>query len=185
MWIANFGQKSHTSMMPDQTLANELRQLFNLFLAWDHNRKGRLERARNRLDAALSLISPLPRYLIAFDAILMVREDRHEEARRRFRMCLAILPKVMNSEDEYVSLFCRLWLSMYDADCSYDEIEQLRQKVASLDVGGLPKHFLRIPRKEALRAEFGQRGLREPSPEMKGSVTGAPTISYGAGFNVR
>jgi tetratricopeptide (TPR) repeat protein len=168
------------SQMADQSLASELKFIFNLWLAWDHQRRGKYERARYRLDKALSLLSPAPHYLVAFDATLMVREERHEDARRRFRECLETLPETLNSEEKYISAFCLLWLSMYDADCPYERIEERRKNVAALSIGGLPRHFLRIGSEDQTRAIFGGRKICSPQSATRSNMA----VSYGAGFNV-
>jgi hypothetical protein len=171
----------HDSQMADQSLASELKHLFNLWLAWDHQRRGKLERARYRLDEALSLLSAAPHYLVAFDATLMVRENRHEEARRRFRECLETLPETLSSDEKYISAFCVLWLSMYDADCPYEMIEERRKNVAALSIDGLPRHFLRVGSEDQVRTIFGGRkGCSLPSATRSNMA-----VSYGAGFNVR
>jgi tetratricopeptide (TPR) repeat protein len=167
--------------MTDQSLADELKHLFNLLLAWNHQRLSRYERARHRLDKALSLLNQSPYYLIAFDATLMIREDRHERARRRFRDCLEALPETLNAEEKYVSAFCALWLSIYDADCPYETIEERWKNVASQSLEGLPKLFLRNPSKDQLRAELGERKGSSPSPAARRNIT----VSYGPEFNVR
>ena len=126
-----------------------------------------------------------PHYLLAFDAYLMIGEDRHQEARNRFRECLTVLPEDMDSEATYVSLCCKLWLSMYNENCNYFELEQLRESASHLDVRGSPKYFLRIPSKSQLLKEFGNRQPLDFPGKGKSTPIKANRVYYGAGFNVR
>ncbi|GMN02351.1 hypothetical protein MTsPCn3_10810 [Erythrobacter sp. MTPC3] len=94
---------------------------------------------------------------MAFDGILMVSEDRHESARKRFRESLSALEAAMDAEKKYVAPYCRLWLSMYDVNCAYEEIDRLWEEAHSLEATGTEKALLRLPPKDALRKEFGNR----------------------------
>lgn len=121
--IANASGWFHNSTMSDQTLADGLKQIFNLYIAWNHKRWGRLEKARRRLDIALSLADEPDHYILAFDGLLMIAERQYDEASARFSKCLRNIEPGMDADNTYVAHYCRLWLNINDAELGYEEIQ--------------------------------------------------------------
>ena len=109
------------------------------------------------MDTALSLEIDPSYLLIAHDAVLMTLENRHGESRNRHRECLAMLPKSMDLEETYVSLFCRLHLVMYDDNRYYEELEELREKADKIGARWSLKRSLRFPSKSLLLEICGHR----------------------------
>ncbi|MEP2102065.1 MAG: hypothetical protein ABJP02_11210 [Parasphingorhabdus sp.] len=132
------------------------------------------------MDAAFSLCDDPPYYLLAYDAKLMCLEGRHEEARDRYRECLAGLPEVLSLEETYVSLYCRLNLGLYDKNCSYEELEELRQKAANLGDRGLPQYHLRFPSKSLLTEQYGSRVPLDQTIKVKNSPVKPSRVYYKA-----
>ena len=110
--------------MEGQPLANELKRIFNLYLAWNHKRKGRLIKARRRLDIALSLGTELEHYIVAFDGRLMFAEQQYDEAITRFSKCLENIEPSKDADKTYVAHYCRIWLNINDAELGYEEIQR-------------------------------------------------------------
>jgi len=154
----------------------------NSCLARYHSGRGRKERARVRLDKALSLEDYPPPYLLAFDANLMGKENRHEESRNRYRECLAVLPQTLSLEETYVSLYCRLGLGIYDKNCFYDELEELRETADNLDVRGSPRYFLPIISESLFLEVCGNRKPPKPAFKTKGCPTKTTRVSYNPSF---
>ncbi len=166
--------------MQIHALIKELKFELNSALARYHSSRRRDKKARACLDAAFSLCDDPPHYLLAYDAKLMCLEDRHEEARDRYRECLAALPEVLNSENAYVSLFCRLKLGFYDQNCSYEELEELREEAVKLGVRGSPKYYLPFPSKSLLMEHYGSRIPLDQTFKVKNRPAKASRVYYGA-----
>lgn len=106
----------------------ELKHLVHLQLAWLHKRKGKVGRARKRLGMALaSTAKPAP-FILAFDGIVMVGEDRLDLARARFSECLRIAKPEESADDDYVAKFCRLWLAISDENVGFEEIKSAAEE---------------------------------------------------------
>lgn len=134
------------------------------------------------MDVALALEDDPPHYLVAFGANLMVQESRHEEAKDRYRECLAMLPDILDAEESYVSLYCRLKLGLYDENCCYAELEELHQNAASLGVGGTTKYFLPIGSKSLLLEHYGNRTLSDKPSNWQADPTIPSQVQYSTSF---
>ncbi|MDP4539942.1 hypothetical protein Q9K01_09925 [Qipengyuania sp. DY56-A-20] len=103
--------------------SGELKQLVHLQLALRHKQKEKMGRARKRLDMALaSTPKPAP-FILAFDGLVMVGEDRLDFARTRLSECLRVVKPEESADDDYVAKFCRLWLAISDENVGFDEIK--------------------------------------------------------------
>lgn len=129
-------------VMDTFTLASSLQAL----------RASKLTAARKKLDAVLSRSKIDFDFIVAFDALMMVMEDRHDEARNRFRECLEGLPSERNNDEEYISLFCRFYLSSYAKNPNVDE---LRESAIGLGARETVQRFLRFPSPDAVRTFQG------------------------------
>ena len=112
-----------TSAMVERFPSGELKQLFHIYLASQHKRKGRVARARNRMNMALAATPQAPGYLLALDALLMIAEDRLQEARDRFAECFETVKTGESADDDYVEKYCQLWLAIYDEKVGYEVIQ--------------------------------------------------------------
>ena len=152
-----FCPKQHNAGMADQKLG--FWQLIQLFSAMHHVRKGALEKARLDLDEALSSTGhPVP-FILAYDALLMIKEDRLQKARTRFSECVRNIGEHANVDDRYVALFCRVYLNMYDEKLGYDEIEKaaLEANAARSSASWKVRACLLRFKIESLKKNFGHR----------------------------
>ncbi len=145
------------------------------------NRK-KVDKARQYLDAAFATGQDIPLYVLAFDARLMVFEDRHFDARDRYRECLNRIPKDMSPEDTYISHYCRFMMAVYDINCSYADLEEMRHKTASLETDWLIKLFLPTGSKRLLLENFGHRNPVDHAFRLKNGPMKASRAYYHADF---
>lgn len=100
----------------------ELKQLYHLYVAWCHKRKARFARARHRLNLAIASTPEPSAFILAFDGLLMVGEDRLWLAQVRFEESLNLARQVDGADDDYVAKYCQLWLAIYDEGLGWEEI---------------------------------------------------------------
>lgn len=169
-----------------QTLFEGLKYVLNVYYARHYSgRRRRYDKARACLDTVFSLEDDPPHRLIAFDAVLMTLERRHEEARERYRECLAALPEVLSLDETYVSLYCRLHLAIYDDNRYYEELEELREKAADLNVGAASKFLIPVVSKSQLAEIFGDRKRPDPTFKVKDDRAIHSRVYYSPSFKVR
>ena len=77
--------------------------------------------------ALASTANPAP-FILAFDALVMVGEDRLELARARFFECLEIARTEKSGDDEYVAKYCRLWLAISDESVGFEVIKSAAEE---------------------------------------------------------
>jgi hypothetical protein len=109
-------------------LLDVVKQVLHIHLAWLHKRKGKMDRARKRMDRALASTAEPEAFMLAFDGFLMVREDRVQLARARFSECLRIAKSEESADDDYVAKFCRLWLAIGDESVGFEEIKSAAEE---------------------------------------------------------
>ena len=180
--VVNLCDRYHIENMIFREFKDFLRFDVRLALSRYHLSRQKVEKARQYLDEALAEEQNIPPYVLAYDARLMTQEDRHFEARDRLRECLNALPKVASMEETYVSHYCRLMMAIYDINCGYEELEEMRQKTASLDADWHTKLYLPIGSKSRL---FEQCGYRNPTDQMfrvKNGPTKPSRVYYRADF---
>ena len=102
----------------------ELKQLFHLYLAWMHKRKKRSARARQRMDLAIASTPAPSAFVLAYDGLLMVGEDRLRLAQARFEESLKLARKGDDADDYYVAKLCALWLAIYNEEAGWQEIKE-------------------------------------------------------------
>ncbi len=164
------------------SFVNELRFDFNCVRAKIHSGRGRIDRARERIDAAFALEEDPPHYLLAFDARLMMQEGRHKEVLTRLRECFAILQEDMDLEEHYVRLHCRLMVGLYDPECGYEELEELRVKAANLKVSGAVKYLLPVISKSSFLKLFVDKTPLDQKFSWKSGPVIPSLIEYDASF---
>ena len=108
--------------------SGELKQLVHLQLAWLHARKGRMARARKRMDMAPASTLKPSAFILAYDGLVMLGEDRLELARARFSECLRIARPEECADDDYVAKYCRLWLAIFDESVGCEEIKSAAEE---------------------------------------------------------
>lgn len=165
-----------------QTLFEGLKHVLNVGRSRYYSNRGRNEKARAWLDTALSLEDDPLLELIAYDATLMVVEGRHEEARDRYRECLAVLPELLSPNETYVSLFCKLRLAVYDENRHYEELEELWEQADNLGVGGVSKFLLPLGSKSVLLENCGHRIPLDRTFKLKDCPAKASRVFYRARF---
>jgi hypothetical protein len=97
--------------------------------------------ARRKLDYALTSNLKNLDFILAYDAMLMIQEERPYEARHRLHECLAHLPVEKNADEQYIERFCQYWLSAYDGHSRTDLIRD----ASKLDTRRTIRTFLRFP----------------------------------------
>ncbi len=122
--------------------------LIDLFFSEMNRRKGRLKKARQSLNKILNRNEDEFDFLIAYDAFLMMREDRLPEARSRFEECLNKFSECRCDDHKYISLYCKCVLSIYK---STGESIKIRREALKLEPDSLTKAVLRFPSEEKIR----------------------------------
>jgi hypothetical protein len=148
-----------TSAMFERFPSGEFKQLFNLYLASEHRRKGRVPRARNRMNKALASTPRPPAFLLALDGLLMIGEDRLQEARDRFAECFETAKLGQNADDDYVAKYCHLWLAIYDEKLGYEEIRSAAEEknAAWSNASRIVRTYLPRTSLESLEENCGHR----------------------------
>lgn len=151
--------------------SGEIKQILHLHLAWLHKRKGKLDRARKRMNRALASTAKPEAMILACDGFLMIREDRLQVARARFAECLEIAEPEESADDDYVVKFCRLCLAIYDESVGFEELKSTaeEQNAAWSKASRIVQIYLPRSPIDALQKICGHReaispdGWREPS----------------------
>jgi hypothetical protein len=120
--------KIDTSAMLGSYPSGELKQLLHLYLASEHKRKGRMPRARKRMNMALASTPQPATFLLAYDGLLLIGEDRPQDARARFAECLELAKQGECADDDYVAKYCELWLAIFDEEVGWEEIKSAAEK---------------------------------------------------------
>ncbi|GAA0474975.1 hypothetical protein GCM10009096_15720 [Parasphingorhabdus litoris] len=121
--------------------------IIDLFFSEMHRRNDRLKKARHYLDKILNRNEEEFEFIIAYDARLMVREDRLPEARSRIEECLEKFSESEDDDGKYISLYCQFWLSIFN---STGKAVEIRSEALRLEADSLTKAVLRFPSEEKL-----------------------------------
>lgn len=135
------------------TLASSLQNL----------RAGELNAARRKLNHVLATCEAHFDFIQAYDAIVMVQEDRHSEARERFRECLRGLPDQKNADEKYISNFCRFYLASYEDRGS---LAKLRDKAAKIHARRTVTKFLRFPTEASINELIASQSSTQDRREL-------------------
>ena len=165
---------------------NVIAALFHATASQYYSGKGDLEKARKKLDQALSLDENPEIYVLAYDARLMTREDRHREALDRIRECLARLPEEMDADQLHVWATCRFFLAAYDYRKGYEELANLAEQANSArqKASWASKYFLPSMPEKALREIFGRR-VEIKSYSFVPGLNPAHRVLYHSDFDAR
>lgn len=117
-----------TSGMFEKFPWGEIKQMLHLYLASEHARKGRMPGARKRMNLALASTPQPVTFLLAYDGLLMIGEDRHQDARARFAECLEASKQGECADDDYVARYCEFWLAIYDENVGWEGIKSAAEK---------------------------------------------------------
>lgn len=144
--------------------SGEIMQILHLHLAWLHKRKGKLVRARKRMNRALASTAKPEALILAFDGFLMIREDRRQLARARLSECLEIAKPEESADDDYVVKFCRLWLAIYDESVGFEELKSTaeEQNSAWSKASKIVQMYLPQSPIDALERICGHRRAKRP-----------------------
>lgn len=121
--------------------------IVDLFFSEMHRRNDRLKKARHYLDKILNRNEDEFEFITAYDARLMVREDRLPEARSRIEECLKKVSVSDNDDSKFISLYCEFWLSIFN---STGKAVEIRSEALKLEADSLTKAVLRFPSEEKL-----------------------------------
>ena len=103
--------------------------------------------ARSKLDYVLLHKRESFPFILAYDALLMILEDRHEEARQRFKECLGRSHSGLDANEAYIDRFCEFHLASYNQEPS---LTSIRSRALQLGAKKQTKKFLRFPSEEAI-----------------------------------
>lgn len=104
--------------------------------------------ARTKLDYVLRHKPESFPFILAYDALLMMQEDRHEEARQRFKECLGRYRSGSNANETYIDRFCEFHLASYNEE---PNLASIRASALQLSAKAQTKKFLRFPSEEAIQ----------------------------------
>lgn len=114
---------------------------YRLVRSLESLKRDKVSRSRQYLDKVLGVHAEDYDFLVAFDAIVMSAECRHEDSLKRFRECMTLLDKKSDPDSRYIKLFCQYYACLYveGGNC-----EQFRDQALSLDTGKRVRMFLRL-----------------------------------------
>lgn len=116
----------------------------------------KLESARAKLDQVLARSGHHFDFIVAFDAFVMVVEDRPNEAKMRFKECLESLPARRTADEDYIALYCEFFLSAYSGST---ELDAIRTSAMDLQPRKTLVRFLKFPLSEVVE-DFRSRILQ-------------------------
>lgn len=129
-------------------MINFLLNIVDLFFSDLHRRNRRFEKARRYLNKILNRDNNDFEFIIAYDALIMVGEDRLSEARLRFEECQKRFSKSNDEDGRYISLYCEFWLSVFN---STGKALEFRSEALKLESDSLIKSLLRFPNEEKVK----------------------------------
>ena len=115
---------------------------YGLLKSLEYYCKNDISRSRLYLDKVLGIRDQDYEFIIAFDALVIGSEDRHEDSLERFRECRTVLENKSDPDSQYVKLFCQFYecLGAQGRSC-----EKYMDKALSLKTGKIVRKFLRFP----------------------------------------
>jgi len=121
----------------------------DFFIAQWHRNNGDFSRARTSTAKILARGANTFDFIIAYDAFLLVREGRIEEAKERFEECLARDRLADTEEAQYVDLYCRFFLSVFNQT---GQAVAIMQRAKSLHVDSVVSAALSYPTESDLQS---------------------------------
>jgi len=115
---------------------------YRLLKSLEYYYKDEISRSRLYLDKVLRICDQDYDFIIAFDALVIGSEDRHEDSVERFRECRTLLENESDPDSQYVKLFCQFFecVGTQGGNC-----EKYMDKALSLKTGKTVRRFLKFP----------------------------------------
>ena len=115
---------------------------YRLLKSLEYYYKNDISRSRLYLDKVLGIQDQDYDFIIAFDALVIGSEDRHEDSLKRFRECRTVLENKSDPDNQYVKLFCQFFecVGAQGGNC-----EKYKNKALSLKTGKTVRRFLKFP----------------------------------------
>lgn len=98
--------------------------------------------ARQYLDKVLGVHDQHFDFIVAFDAMVMVFESRHDEALQRFREAQLLWEEYSDPDSRYIVLYSQYW------ECNLVEggsCDKFKEQALSLDTGIRVRMYLKFP----------------------------------------
>lgn len=122
--------------------------LIDLFFVDRYRRNRKIKSERKSLDRVIFRSEDDFDFVIAYDASLMVRENRLEDARNRFQEALEKASDFSSSNQKYVKNYCEFFLSLFEEKNSESRI--YLKNAIKINADPLTKIFLRLPKEGAI-----------------------------------
>lgn len=120
-----------------------------LVLIYRKKRNGNLAGQRRRLDKFLERHAYDYPFTLAYDAMLMLAEERYTDAIARLRQCESSLPDDDTPDTRYVRHFCR-FVDALNSEDSDSDWQKIRRSALNLEVDPLIKFFVSFPSEERM-----------------------------------
>ncbi len=118
----------------------------------------KLVESRKWMDRSLAKDTDPHRFILANDAILLILEERTDEAWQRFRECLQTLPANMSANDYYLEIFCNFWLAALSKQLSSDALEEMKLKASNSKADRWLQRRLLLPSLDSIRDTLDATG---------------------------
>ncbi len=118
---------------------------FRLMRSLQALKRDDVSRSRLYLNKVLAVhddLSDFYIFVIAFDAMILNAENRHDKALQRLRECKSLLDGKNDADSQYVRLFCQFYECLYIGEKNY---LVHRDKSLLLNANSTVKMFLKFP----------------------------------------
>lgn len=136
---ANDGQCSKEKMGSDKLL--RIISDYRLLKSLKYLEKNDASSSRQYLDKVLGVHDDDYDFIVAFDAMVMGFESRHDDALRRFKEARIICEEYTDPDSQYIVLFCQYWECILVEGGNCDKFKDL---ALSLDTGKSVRMFLKL-----------------------------------------
>ncbi|QJB68944.1 hypothetical protein [Parasphingorhabdus halotolerans] len=82
-------------------------------------------------------------FVVAFDAMVMNAENRHDESLERLRECKSLLEGKYDADSQYARLFCKFYECLYVGG---KHCKKYQEESQSLDANSTIRRFLKFPK---------------------------------------
>tara|TARA_R110000850_G_scaffold252672_1_gene377821 strand:+ start:178 stop:543 length:366 start_codon:yes stop_codon:yes gene_type:complete len=114
---------------------------YRLLKSLESLKKNDASQSRQYLDKVLGVRDEDYDFIVAFDAMVMGFESRHDEALRRFKEARTLLEKYSDTDSQYIKLFCRYYECILVEGGNCDKI---KDQALSLKAGKSVRMFLKM-----------------------------------------
>ncbi|AMO72482.1 hypothetical protein AZE99_12030 [Sphingorhabdus sp. M41] len=114
---------------------------YRLLKSLKYLQKNDASQSRQYLDKVLGVHDKHFDFIVAFDAMVMGVESRHDESLKRFREARILWEEYSDPDSQYIVLFCRYWecILVEGGNC-----EKFKNQALGLDTGKRVRMFLRL-----------------------------------------